>query len=84
MNKKLRQASNVREWLKATEDRKRRAPFDDEKGDEDARPVKRLRLTLSAECGGSVHLFGFWRCNRVQPLRHPLWLRSGDIRFEHW
>jgi hypothetical protein len=53
LNKKLRQASNVREWLKATEDRKRRAQFDDEKGDEDASPVKRLRLTLSAECGGS-------------------------------
>jgi len=53
LHKKLRQASNVREWLKATEDRKRQAQFDDQKGDEDASPVKRLRLTLSAECGGS-------------------------------
>ena len=53
LNKKLRQASNVREWLKATEDQKRRAQFDDKKGDEDASPVKRLRLRLSTECGGS-------------------------------
>jgi len=53
LNKKLRQASNVRQWLNAAEDRKRRAQFDDEKGDEDASPVKRLRLTLSGECGGS-------------------------------
>ena len=53
MNKKLRQASNVCDWLKATEDRKCRAQFYDEKGDEDTSPVKRLRLTLSTECGGS-------------------------------
>jgi len=53
LNKKLRQASNVREWLKATEDWKRRAQFDDKKCDEDASPVKRLCLILSAECGGS-------------------------------
>ena len=53
LNKILRQASNVGERLKATDDRKRRAQFDDEKGDEDATPVKRLRLTLSAKCGGS-------------------------------
>jgi len=39
LNKKLCQASNVCEWLKATEDRKRRAQFDDKKGDEDASPL---------------------------------------------
>jgi len=53
LNKKLGQASNVREWLKATEDWKPAGKFDDEKGHKDASPVKRLRLTLSAECGGS-------------------------------
>jgi len=52
LNKKLRQASNVRLWLKATEDWEGGAKFNDEKGDEDASPVKRLCLTLSAECGG--------------------------------
>ena len=53
LTKKWRQASNVRKWLKATGDLKRRAQYDDKKGCEDASPVKRLRLTLSAECGGS-------------------------------
>jgi len=53
LNKKLHQASNVHGWLKVPEDRKCQAQFDDEKADENASPVKRLCLTLSAECGGS-------------------------------
>jgi len=53
LNKKLRQASNVRQWLKAMEDLKRRAQFHDESCDEDASPVKTLHWTLSAECAGS-------------------------------
>jgi len=52
LNKPLRHASNVRQGLKAAENRKRQAQFDDEKGDADASPVTRLRLTLSAECCG--------------------------------
>jgi len=45
--KKSRQAASVPEWLNAKEDLKRRAQFDDEKGDEDpgSREAKRLRLT---------------------------------------
>jgi len=53
LNKKLHQASNVTEWLKATEDRKCRAQFDDKKGDEYGCPVQTLLLTLSVECGRS-------------------------------
>ena len=49
LNKKLRQASNVIDSLKATEDQKRRAQFYDEKGDEYTSLVTRLCLTLSAE-----------------------------------
>jgi len=53
--KKSRQAASVREWLNAKEDLKRRAQFDDEKGDEDpgSREAKRLLLTMSAEFGPS-------------------------------
>jgi len=53
LNKKLCQASNVREWLTAREEWECQAKFDDEKGDEDASSLKTLRLTLSAEGGGS-------------------------------
>jgi len=53
--KKSRQAASVREWLNAKEDLKRRAQFDDEKGDEDpgSREAKRLLLTMSGEFGRS-------------------------------
>ena len=53
--KKSRQAASVREWLKAKEDLKRRAQFDDEKGDEDpgSREAKRLLLTMSRAFGRS-------------------------------
>jgi len=39
--------------LKAKEDRKRLAQFDDEKGDEDASFVKGMRLSMSGEFGRS-------------------------------
>jgi len=61
LNKKFRQASNVRKWLKATEDCKRSAQFDDEMADKDTSPVMRLRLTLSAKWGGS-------ECGRSDPV----------------
>ena len=53
--KKLRQAASVRKWLNAKEDLKRRAQFDDEKGNEDpgSREAKRLLLTMSREFGRS-------------------------------
>jgi len=53
--KKSRQAASVHEWLNAKEDLKRRAQFDDEKGDEDpgSREAKRLLLTMSGEFGRS-------------------------------
>ena len=50
LNKILRQASTVREWLQAIEERKCREQFNDEEGDEDSSPVKILRLTWSASC----------------------------------
>jgi len=52
LNMKFPPASNVRQWLQAPQDWKRRPQYNDEIGDGDASPVKRLRLTLSAECGG--------------------------------
>jgi len=53
--KKSRQAASVREWLNAKADLKRRAQFDDEKGDKDpgSREAKRLLLTMSGEFGRS-------------------------------
>ena len=53
LNKRLRHTSNFRQLLKAKEDRKRLAQFDDEKGDEDASFVKRMRLSMSGEFGRS-------------------------------
>ena len=53
--KKSAQAASVREWLNPKEDLKRRAQFDDEKGDEDpgSMEAKRLLLTMSREFGRS-------------------------------
>ena len=53
LNKRLRHTSNFRKLLKAKEDRKRLAQFDDEKGDEDASFVRRMRLSMSGEFGRS-------------------------------
>jgi len=52
---KSRQAASVREWLNEKEDLKRRAQFDDEKGDEDpsSREAKRLLRAMSGEFGRS-------------------------------
>jgi len=55
LNKKLGQASNVCQWLKATEDRKRRAQFYDEKIDTEVCPVKKFCLLLSADCAGTEY-----------------------------
>ena len=49
LNKRLRHTSHFRELLKAKEDRKRLAQFDDEKGDEDASFIKRMCLCMSGE-----------------------------------
>jgi len=53
--KKSRQAVSVRERLNAKKDLKRRAQFDDEKGDKDhsSREAKRLLLIMSGEFGRS-------------------------------
>jgi len=49
LNKRLRHSLNFCEVLKAKEDRKRLAQFDDEKGDEDASFIKRMCLCMSGE-----------------------------------
>jgi len=51
LNKRLRHTSNFRERLKAKEDLKRLAQFNDEKADEDASFVKRMSLSMSREFG---------------------------------
>ena len=53
--KESRQAASVREWVNTKEYLKRRAEFDDEKGDEDpcSREAKRLLVTMSGEFGRS-------------------------------
>jgi len=53
LNKRLRHTSNFRELLNAKDDRKRVAQFHDEKGDEHASFVKRMRRSMSAEFGRS-------------------------------
>jgi len=53
LNKRMRHTSNLCEWLRAKEDRKRLAQFDHDKGDEDASFFKRMRLSISREFGRS-------------------------------